>query len=207
MTCLTCGQEFIEAVDEPETAPQPQPNAFPNMRQGFQQGPRAGPYSIHDIFAMLNNPMAQGPMNGGPPPYTQGQAQPPFMFAFNPPMQQMPHVHAHHMPRAGPQGAPQPMMFQFPFGPVFNVTADAGSYVLPFLLGISLFIKLACDSNPQCSLQGMLGALFGGAGQFGDYVPDAAMNSLLHRLFMQHQSYVNYSSPYHGHITQFQPVF
>ena len=163
MTCVTCGQEFIESVpDEPQPAQaQAPPSPAPGLNQPFQPmnaDPDNPLGSLFNMFSTLLQPQQPNQAN----PNTQGAQQPP-MNPFAALEQQFAQAQRQQQAHQAQGRGPNFVQMQFPMGPVFNFTTD------------------------PVSIRDLLGGLMMPQ-QMGDYVSDAGMAGLLDRLFRQHQS-------------------
>jgi hypothetical protein len=133
MTCVTCGQEFIESVpDEPHSQhAQAAPRPAQPANAGYQQihiDPQNPMGSIFNMISTLMQP--QQPNQGAP--NAQGAQQPP-LDPFAALQQQFAQVQQRQANFGAGQRPQSPPGFvhvqQYPMGQVFNFTADPTSYV------------------------------------------------------------------------------
>ena len=136
MKCVTCGEDFVEVVQDeapPEMPPVP-PNEGP--APGFHQAQLDPNNPLGQIFGMfsqmLGNPAGNDPARNRAGGAQQAQGMPPFVLF--PPLHQPAYVNNVQqgvpMGANGGQGGPQFQQAQFfPFPNVINLTAQSGSCV------------------------------------------------------------------------------
>ena len=130
--CSTCGGEFVEVVPDEPAAAVAQAATIPQDGPFAQQAQLDANNPLGSLFGMLSNMLANPNQNGGfvfPAPPPQGPQPQHAHFTFQPNFA-APNAQAFGAGQQMP-GNPQPAFVQFGQPPIFNFTAQAGSYA-PF---------------------------------------------------------------------------